>query len=107
MEGDDPTPKIDLPERGSLPEPPEWDYERPAHLKKEKEQRDKDNMRGLGVGLASAYTLVGCMGIGWGIGWVVDRSTGGDVGQPIGATAGALLGMVSTIILLNRSGSRK
>jgi F0F1-type ATP synthase assembly protein I len=86
-----------------LPDPPDWNYQRPASMRKKPED---PGYQGLGLGLSVAYSLVGCMALGWFIGWLVDKAhgSGGTTGQAIGGLLGCIAGMASAMLMVNRLG---
>jgi F0F1-type ATP synthase assembly protein I len=84
---------------GSMPEPPEWNYQRPAQGKNKVEE---NNYLGMGIGISIAYTLVGCTLAGWGIGKLIDMRSGGYLAQAIGTLIGAVVGLVAAIATIIR-----
>ncbi|MCL4284061.1 MAG: hypothetical protein KJZ62_03060 [Fimbriimonadaceae bacterium] len=85
--------------KSALPEVPEWEYQRKRAPKK----TENIEYLGLGVGLSVAYTLVGCIGVGWGIGKLIDLNTGSTLGQAIGTMIGAIVGLGGALFTLIRA----
>jgi F0F1-type ATP synthase assembly protein I len=85
-----------------LPEPPEWNYKRPAHTYPPRIESGS-NYLGLGVGISIAYTLLGCTAAGWGIGYLIDRNTGGVAGQALGTLLGAMIGLAGAMFTITKA----
>lgn len=85
--------------KSPLPEVPEWEYQRKRVPKKQ----EHIEYLGLGVGLSVAYTLVGCIAVGWGVGKLIDLNSGSSLGQAIGTLIGALLGLAGALFTLIRA----
>ena len=62
--------------------------------------------KGLGVGLAIAYTLLGLPMAGLGIGFLLDRMLGATIWKGIGTVVGAAGGIAFAVMMLNRENSR-
>lgn len=67
---------------------------------------DSKASKGLGVGLAIAYTLLGLPMAGLGIGFLVDHLTGSNGWKGIGTVVGAVAGIAFAVMMLNRENSR-
>jgi F0F1-type ATP synthase assembly protein I len=93
--------KVAAARRRSFPDPPELEVNRP-HQK----QLEDPGYRGLGIGMSVAYSLVGCVVVGWGIGKLIDMQTGGALGQAIGTLLGAVGGLAASIMMIMRAGDR-
>lgn len=92
------TPETEQPEipNTRLPDPPEWNYERPEFTK-QKKPKTIDH-RGVGEGLAASYLLVGSVLLGLFIGWLIDRE--GTMGLAIGGFIGSILGIFGAIWII-------
>lgn len=93
--------KLKAARAGSMPEPPEWNYQRPKMSGKNKVE--ENNYLGMGIGISIAYTLVGCTLAGWGIGKLIDMPSGGYLGQAIGTLVGAVVGLAAAIFTIVRA----
>lgn len=65
---------------------------------------DQDSAKGLGIGLAIAYTMIGLPIFGYGVGYFVDQSSGGTQAKGIGVLIGSILGIFMAVVILNRHG---
>jgi F0F1-type ATP synthase assembly protein I len=70
-------------------------------------EADRQSAKGLGVGLAVAYAIVGTPMLGAGIGWLIDNRVGSDAWVGILTLCGAALGVAFAILILNRPGTIK
>lgn len=86
---------------GAMPEPPEWNFQRPNIPGQNK--AEENNYFGMGVGISIAYTLVGATFAGWGIGKLIDMKSGGTMGQAIGTLCGAVAGLAAAIFTIIRA----
>ena len=69
---------------------------------------DSTSSRGLGFGLALAYTMVGPLIAGYAIGWLVDKGAGsGNTWQTWGTVIGMFSGFIAVVFLLNRTSGPK
>lgn len=87
-----------------MPPVPKWDYKRPP---KSQYAGDPNDYKGLGVGISVAYMMLGSLVVGLGIGWVLDRLFHQDIFIAIFGLIGALFGIVTTLLLINRSNMTK
>ena len=62
--------------------------------------------KGLGVGLAIAYTLLGLPMVGLGVGYLLDRALGATLWKGVGTLVGAVAGIAFAVVVLNRENSR-
>ena len=62
--------------------------------------------KGLGVGLAIAYTLLGLPMVGLGVGYLLDRALGATAWKGVGTLVGAVAGIAFAVLMLNRENSR-
>lgn len=70
----------------------------------EKEERlTRESTRGVGVGLAIAYAIVGIPMLGAFVGWAIDARTGSFVWRSVLAVAGMILGIVAAVVMINRT----
>ena len=83
---------------GAMPEPPDWNFQRPKIPGQNKVE--ENNYFGMGVGISIAYTLVGATLVGWGIGKLIDMRFGGSMGQAIGTLIGAVVGLGAAIVTI-------
>lgn len=67
-----------------------------------KETKDAEAMRGAGVGLQAAYTIIGTPLAGFGIGYLIDHWLHTTIWQPALGLLGAFGGVAATIVMLNR-----
>ncbi|HVL38836.1 MAG TPA: hypothetical protein VM328_05540 [Fimbriimonadaceae bacterium] len=83
-----------------MPEPPAFEFERPA----KKPNSAPQDYKGIGIGLSAAYALVGAMMVGFGLGWLVDTFIlgAGNIGQLFGALGGCVLGILSVMWLISK-----
>jgi F0F1-type ATP synthase assembly protein I len=88
-----------------LPPVPEWSYKRPEDKNKAKlAEAKKDDYKGLGYGLAIAYTLVGPLIVGWFAGMLIDKARGsGTLWQTWLTIGGMILGFIGAIVIISRS----
>ena len=63
---------------------------------------DPETSRGMGLGLAAAYGIIGLPLVGAGCGWLVDRALGTTFVVAIGVVLGLVGGMFYAIQLSNR-----
>lgn len=74
-----------------------------AHETKRRMESDRENARGLGVGLSIAYTLIGLPMLGLIVGWFLDQRTGSTSYRSYGVLIGAIFGIVMTFVMLSRT----
>lgn len=68
---------------------------------------DREAARGLGVGLSVAYTIIGVPMVGLAIGWFLDKQTDSNVFKAAFVVGGATLGIIMTVVILNREQNKK
>ena len=72
-------------------------------LLKAKPPLDPETSRGLGLGLAAAYSIIGLPLVGAGLGWLADRYSEGTTFTMIGVFVGIILGVAHAVHLSNRA----
>ena len=123
MEGLPELPDEKIPEIGALPPAPDFDaklrdLEARAQAAKDRREvkasterkqlaRSAEDARGLGMGMAVAYTIIGLPIAGIGIGWLIDQSQGTTIFRGFGAVIGSILGIVGAMLMLNRNQNRR
>ena len=94
--------------RQRMPNVPDWEYKRPQSGPGSKpDYSDKDNYRGLGLGITAAYLLVGFMIVGFGLGYLVNKVFKTANFEVILGMAGAVAGIAMIIYLTNKDDQRK
>jgi F0F1-type ATP synthase assembly protein I len=64
---------------------------------------DAEDYRGLGIGLAVAYTIIGVPIAGAAIGWLLDQAMGSALWIQVCTLAGATLGVFMAVLMLNKA----
>lgn len=66
-----------------------------------------DSARGLGIGLAVAYAIIGAPLAGFGAGFLIDKANGGDTWKGILGLIGSVAGVAYAILILNREEKKR
>ena len=82
-----------------------------THLAAKAEERsrlasDAKANKGLGIGLAIAYALLGLPMVGLGVGYLLDRALDATAWKGVGTLVGAVAGIAFAVLMLNRENSR-
>jgi F0F1-type ATP synthase assembly protein I len=78
------------------------------NVQKQKDRQfkaDGEAAKGLGVGMAVAYSFIGCPIVGYGIGFLITKSTGNPYAKDWGAIIGIVIGFFAMFVLLKRAES--
>lgn len=74
-----------------------------AREERRQKQVHAESVRGLGVGVSVAYTIIGLPLAGAAIGWFFDQGSETGTWKSVGVLVGAVLGVVLSIFIMNRS----